>query len=491
MTSELWRSTARDLSRRIAAGEVSAIDATEAFIARIEAVDGAINAVVWRRFDAARAEARAIDASRAAGKPLGPLAGVPITIKECLALEGSPATFGATEHKNDIARADEPAVAALRNAGAVILGKTNVSQLLLFMETDNPVYGRTNHPSNPERSPGGSSGGQAAIVAAGGAALGLGTDIGGSSRNPAAACGVVGFKPTAGVLPDRGQGSVAPEQQAVASQLGIIARDADDAALALAITSGRSVDLESVDVAKLSIGWFDDDGIFPSTTAARRAVAEAMRALEARGARVVPWSIADPRRFFRLFYGALTADRGASWRRFLGKGARDRRVAELELAATKPRWLIELVLALTNRRATRAVIDAFASGKAADYFRVVREIEDLRAETLAALGPIDALVSPASALPALRHGASQEVGTMGIYTTMYNVLGWPAGVVPVTRVLKSEESDRVASKDPRDRVARKTELGSAGLPIAVQVAARPGNDHVALAVMRAIRPFAP
>ncbi|HEY7094063.1 MAG TPA: amidase family protein, partial [Ktedonobacterales bacterium] len=191
----LIQMSAGGLAAAIARGEVSAAEAVEAHIERIEQVNGALNAVVVKRYDEARAEARAADEKRARGEPLGPLHGVPITIKEHLDLTGTPSTFGLSSRASILATQDDAWVARVRAAGATILGKTNVSQLLLYHESDNPVYGRTNNPWNLERSPGGSSGGQAAIIASGGSPLGLGTDIGGSIRVPATSCGIVGMKP--------------------------------------------------------------------------------------------------------------------------------------------------------------------------------------------------------------------------------------------------------------------------------------------------------
>src|SRR5262249_22780760 len=133
---------------------------------------------------------------------------------------------------------DDLYVARLRQAGAIVLGKTNVAQLLLFIESDNPVYGRSNNPWNLERSPGGSSGGQAAIIAAGGSPLGLATDSGGSIRVPAALCGIAGLKPTAGRLPDPGRVSSPIGQQAIVSQVGVLARDVEDIAVSLEIING-------------------------------------------------------------------------------------------------------------------------------------------------------------------------------------------------------------------------------------------------------------
>src|SRR5256885_3755803 len=139
---------AAELARQIAAGELTAAQAVEAYIARIEEVNPRLNALVVKRYDEARAEAREIDRKRAAGEALGPLAGVPVTVKECLDLTGTPSTFGLPSRKSILAPRDEKHVERLRRAGAIVLGKSNVAQLLLFIETDNPLYGRTNHPEN-------------------------------------------------------------------------------------------------------------------------------------------------------------------------------------------------------------------------------------------------------------------------------------------------------------------------------------------------------
>ncbi len=187
--------SATELATMIACGDLSSVEAVEAHIERIERVNPGLNAVVVKRYDAARAEARQADERRANGEVLGPLHGVPITIKESLDLIDTPSTFGLQSRGSILARQDDLYVARMRKAGAIILGKTNVAQLLYYIESDNPVYGRTNNPWNLDRSPGGSSGGQAAIIAAGGSPMGLGTDIGGSIRVPATFCGIAGLKP--------------------------------------------------------------------------------------------------------------------------------------------------------------------------------------------------------------------------------------------------------------------------------------------------------
>src|SRR5438105_5960323 len=156
----LWRNSAREIARLIAVGEASAREVVDAHISRIQAVNPQLNALVVERFDAARKEAAEIDRKRATREPLPPLAGVPVSVKECLGLEGTPSTFGISGRERAVSSVDERHVARLRAAGAIVVGKTNDSQLLLYIESDNPVYGRSNNPWNLERTCGGSSGGE-------------------------------------------------------------------------------------------------------------------------------------------------------------------------------------------------------------------------------------------------------------------------------------------------------------------------------------------
>src|SRR6266849_4375087 len=147
----LTKLSAVELAAMIAHGDISSVEAVEAHIERIERVNPALNAVVVKRYDAARAEAQQADQRRSKGELLGPLHGVPITIKESLDLEGTSSTFGLPARASILARQDDVYVARMREAGAIILGKTNVAQLLLYFESDNPVYGRTNNPWKPDR----------------------------------------------------------------------------------------------------------------------------------------------------------------------------------------------------------------------------------------------------------------------------------------------------------------------------------------------------
>lgn len=225
--------SAIETASAIRSGQTTALLEAEAAIARIEARDGAINAVVVRDFDRARDQARAMDQRIAAGHD-APLLGVPMTVKESFDVAGLPTTWGFDEHADHVPASNAIAVRKLKRAGAVILGKTNVPPGLADIQANNPLHGRTRNPHAPDRVSGGSSGGAAAALAAGFVPLEVGSDIGGSIRTPAAFCGVWGHKPTFRLLDDRGHFFPRTSESALAlSVIGPLARDADDLALLL------------------------------------------------------------------------------------------------------------------------------------------------------------------------------------------------------------------------------------------------------------------
>jgi fatty acid amide hydrolase len=287
--------SAGEIAARIAARDIPAAEIVEHFIARLKAVNTRLNAVTVELFDGARKTAAKFDEALLRGEKLAPLAGLPVTIKECFDLAGTASTFGLSSRRAVMESEDDPYVAALRAAGAIPIAKTNVPQLLIYTESDNPLYGRTNNPWNMERSCGGSSGGEAALIAAGASPLGLGNDIGGSLRIPAAFCGITSIRPTAGRTPDRCGHGLPIGQLAIVSQVGPMAKRVEDLAMALRIIErGRDPLLEpgpelgdpaSVELGRLRFATFTDDGEFPVAPAARRAVAEAAQMLIAAGAK--------------------------------------------------------------------------------------------------------------------------------------------------------------------------------------------------------------
>ncbi len=233
--------SAGELAAKLRNKEISSLELTDLYIDRIESYDDQVNAMVVCCFDEAREAAKAADHALAQGRSLGPLHGLPISIKEAYDLEGLPTTWGVPAFKDNIGAGDAETAKRLKAAGAHYLGKTNVPLGLADFQSFNEIYGTTNNPWDLERTPGGSSGGSSAALAAGLTALESGSDIGGSIRNPAHFCGVYGHKPTWGLVSGRGHslpGRVGPPDIAV---VGPMARSAEDLALAMDITAGADV----------------------------------------------------------------------------------------------------------------------------------------------------------------------------------------------------------------------------------------------------------
>jgi amidase len=238
--TELWKRSAKELAALIASKQVSSAEVVDAHLARIEAANPKVNAVVRVLADAARSAAAAADRKVASGDPLGPLHGVPCTVKENIDMAGLPTTWGVPALSGAAVPLDAPVVERMRAAGAIPIGRTNLPDMALRVHTDSSLYGLTRNPWNLERTAGGSSGGEAVALATGMSPIGLGNDIGGSLRNPANACGIVSIRPSAGRVPDAG--FVPMQDWLLAVQLmnvqGPMARRVADVRLALQVLIG-------------------------------------------------------------------------------------------------------------------------------------------------------------------------------------------------------------------------------------------------------------
>jgi amidase len=235
---DLQFKSAAEIARLIRERRISAVETLEHFLARVEKYNPGLNAIIWLDAARARERARAADAAFAKGEIWGPLHGVPMTIKESYNVVGSPTTWGDPSLKNNVAPASALAVERLEKAGVVLFGKTNVPLLLADHQSYNAIYGTTNNPWDLSRTPGGSSGGSAAALAAGLTGIEAGSDIGGSIRIPAHFCGVFGLKPTWGVVAPRGQALPGAYAYADMSVIGPLGRAADDLEIALDAMAG-------------------------------------------------------------------------------------------------------------------------------------------------------------------------------------------------------------------------------------------------------------
>ena len=454
---EMDTASAGGLAAAVDRGEVSAVELAVAAAERARTRGAELNAVAVPLYAEASAAAARIDA-RPAGRPLE---GVPVSLKETLWVRDTPCSAGVPRLAGSHSRSDGAVARALRRAGAVILCKGNVAQLNWYAETDNPVYGRTDNPWAAERSPGGSSGGEAALVAAGVVPVAVGTDIGGSVRIPAAWCGVYGLAPTPGRLGIAGSrdDQLFAGQTLIRNRPGVLARTAADLRLVTSVLDAGSAP-QSPPRLPRRIGVVRENGVLAPAPAIRRAVAQTADRLAADGFEVVDAELVDAPEALALFDAVFASDGGRNLRRIL-RG--DPATPEVRRA------LAASVGGALDRDGLRRLADRIAG------------LRRRFAEMLDRQG-LDALIGPAHALAAVPHGAALDVAAGQSYTSIYNLLGMPAGVAPAGRVEPGEESDR-AGGDAVAEAARRAEAGSAGLPVAVQVAARQGDDEVVLTLL--------
>jgi amidase len=276
-----------ETAARIAAGEMSPVEAVDAAIARIEALDGPLNAVVVRDFDRARDAANALGRQKADGRPLF---GVPMTVKESFNVAGLPTTFGHVEFKDYIVQSDARVVELLKDAGAIILGKTNVPPDLADLQSNNPVYGRTNNPFDHSRVSGGSSGGSAVAVATGMVPAEYGSDIGSSIRNPAHFNGIYGHKTTFGLVSRRGHAHPMTGGRGVhdgpLSVVGPLARSAQDLELLLEVTADKPMQRREKTLGEMRFLALLDHPASEVDASVRAPIESAVAAIEKAGAKV-------------------------------------------------------------------------------------------------------------------------------------------------------------------------------------------------------------
>ena len=430
---------------------ITPLELAEEHIRQIERLNPILNALIDFDPDRVREQARQ--------RQTGPLAGLPVTVKSSIAVKGYRCEIGSTLNRGYVPEHDAEVVARLRASGATLLGATNCPEFLMNYETDNLLYGRTANPWSLEHTPGGSSGGEAAAIAAGLSAAGLGSDSGGSVREPAHFCGIASLKPTAGRIPARGHLPPCVGPFSTLGAIGPMARTIADVTLLFRTLSGHdSIDSSSLraefrevpldEARRVPIGWFEDDGIIPVTEETRQALHATAAALERQGftvRRFRPASLESARRLWWKFFvqcGAM----------FYAPTIRGR---EPELSPMFQQFLA------TARSEPPLSADSLLNAWA--------ECDGVRSKLLEEMKQYPLLLTPVCATPAFRHGErewiidGQTVRYLDAmrYTQWFNLLASPAAVVPVGRTPQ-------------------------GLPIGIQIAGRPLADEFVLAVASAV-----
>ncbi len=479
------------------------VDLVKATLARINKYDRTIRAFTEVFEQAALRDAELSDQRRARGDSLGPLDGIPVTIKESIEMQDCSSTLGIPSRMSHRASHDAAIVTAMRETGAVIVGRTNIAQALLSFECRNPLYGQCVNPRKLTHSPGGSSGGEAAALAYGASMLGIGTDIGGSIRLPAHFSGIVGFKPTQDRWPTRGMATVLVGQEGVRSQSGPMARSVDDIWLALRTLrperltelDGRVApvpwrDIAEISVKKLRVAVLRTPVVLAASKSLWRGVELAAEALRAQGATVVDWTYDGLDGMVQDFMSAVSADGGALLRGALEGSSVDVTLRSMvQVAKLRPgvRRAVEKVAQSLGQQNTATMLASLGEKTVSEYWKLIALLRKRRMSFEQAIRRenIDAILSPPCATPAVAHGDGAQFAQAAAYTILFNVTHGPAGVVPVTTV-RADETSREWSGDLVLRRAAKVDRESAGLPVGVQVASVAWRDEVVLAVLRAI-----
>jgi amidase len=430
--------------------KISAVELAEEYIRHIEWLNPRINALVDFDPERVREQARASDNSK---NNSGPLAGLPVTVKSSISTAGYRCEIGSLVNRGNIPSKDATVVSRLRQAGAIILGTTNCPEYLMAYVTENRLHGRTNNPWNLDYTPGGSSGGESAAIAAGMSAGGLGSDSGGSVRVPAHFTGICSLKPTPGRVPGEGHLPPCVGPFSFLGAIGPMARTIDDVALLFHALSGQDpVDPVSPPIGfrpptmeaikRLPIGYFEDDGLAPVTPETRKAVNDAAQALRGQGFDVRPFrpkGLEQARKLWELFFVRC----GAMFEEPLVRGHED------QLSPVFRDFL------------SRA--HAAPPLTADELLNAWAETDIIRGKLLAQMREFPLLLCPVCSVPAFRHderswtidGQQVEYLDAMRYAQWFNLLAAPAAVVPVGR---SPE----------------------GLPIGVQLVGRPFEDEVVL-----------
>jgi fatty acid amide hydrolase len=501
--TELHALSATDLAAALTRGETSSAEVVGALLTRIDAHNGRIKALCQVFHEPARARAKVLDEERKAGNVRSALHGIPVSVKECFDIAGEATTLGLESWRGKRAQNSAAMVTLLEEAGAIVIGRGNLSQTMLFPEARNPVYGQTVNPWSPAHSPGGSSGGDAAAVAAGFVPLAVGSDIGGSLRIPAHFCGVSSLKPTLDRLPARGQRTALPGQEVVRSQSGPLARSVKDLDLFFGALSGeRATELDGrtpplswpargdVSLKGRRVGMFVYDGVFRPSDAVARAVDRAAEALRASGVTLVPFEPPDVQKMMDAYMAAISADGGLTLLASIGDEAIDPVLAPLVRLVKLPslaRKALRRGLYAAGEVRTARVVAALGEKSVARYWALTDEIRQLRFRLLDAMAEarLDALLGPVFPTPAFGHEGSKGFNPALSYAMLFNATQLPAGAVPVTRV-RASETRRKAPVDRLDKHAADIDGKSVSLPVGVQVAGKPWQEPLVLALMAAI-----
>ncbi len=441
---EVFHRTISDLSSALASGELSSVELTQAVIDRTDAVEGRVKAFLQRDPEGALAQARDSDERRAAGEARGPLDGIPVGIKDILAAKGQPLTCASRMLEKFVSPYDATCIAGLRKAGAVLWGRLNMDEFAMGSSTENSAFQTTANPWDLGAIPGGSSGGSAAAVAAGEAIATVGTDTGGSIRQPAALCGVVGMKPTYGLVSRYGLVAFASSLD----QAGPFARTVEDAALLLQAMAGHDpldstslkVDVPDYHVAleeckgpwKLGVPReFFGEGLDPEV---KTAVGKAIDWYRSEGCTIVDISLPNSELAVPVYYIVATAEASSNLARYDGVRYTHRSPAAIDAISLFTKTRGEAFGDEVKRRIILGTYVLSSGYYDAYYLRAQKVRTLIRRDFEQAFEQVDAILTPTSPTPAFKRGERADdplaMYLSDVYTISANLAGLPAISVP-------------------------------------------------------------
>ncbi|MBG99122.1 MAG: amidase [Solibacterales bacterium] len=457
--TELFRCSATELARLMRNKVVSPVDVIKSHLARIEQVNPILNAITDFQADRALKQARHAEKKIMMKDSVGRLQGVPLTIKSSIEVEGFRCECGTKIRKGIVAQRDATVVSSLKDAGAIILGTTNVPEFLMAYESDNYLYGRTNNPWNLDYTAGGSSGGEAAAIASGCSAGGYGSDGGGSVRIPAHFTGICGLKPTPGVIPRTGHWPACLGPSAFLGLIGPMARTVEDVRLLLEVAAGVEYHDPSAtpvemhppsekELRTVKIGWFSDDETHPVTPETSLAIENVAKVLKKQGFAIEQIKLTGIEQASKLWWILFGVVAATALKPITAGREDELHPLSQTLIATEEE---------TKQMSYESFLDAWVNR------------DRLRAKLLGQMEEYRVLICPASSIPAFRHGerswhlSGQQVHYPEpfVYSQIFNLLGNPCAVVPAGR-------------------------SSEGLPIGVQVVGRPFEDEMTLSIASVI-----
>ncbi|XP_078489728.1 fatty-acid amide hydrolase 1-like isoform X2 [Ciona intestinalis] len=437
------------------------------------------------------------------------LFGLPVSLKECIGVKGMDSTIGYSSLINKPALEDSVIVKVLKSCGAVPFVKTNLVQGMLCFESSNPIFGETGNPKNVNYTPGGSSSGSGSLVGSGGSVLGFGTDIGGSIRNPAHFCGVCGLKPTMQRLSKIGLQGCLPGQSCLASCVGPLAQDVDTLVLAMQALSCPLMSQLDKNIPplpfndelfqsklKLRIGYYTNDGYAEPVPAVQRAVLITKEILEKAGHTLVPFKVPRIEDAVRILSSALFADGGRTCMENLKNDLVDPANRYLYWRLSCPAFLRPIVKYIVGWGSPRIANDlmVYGGGDCSVYrlWKIQAETEKYKKEFFTQWRDLDlnAMICPPFPIAAAPIGSVEHTTALASYTTLFNLLNCPSGVIPVTKVSQADTDKLKDYKgnygDKWDNHIKKVSENSTDMPIGVQFVGLPWMDEICLRLMKEV-----